>query len=81
MINYDYTETDDGRIIIQKSTEQNDVIISRLIINKAKLEASGNYTCSPSNAEPASTYVHVLQGLFFFSFRIEYFFLFRSKFY
>nr|XP_027199561.1 zwei Ig domain protein zig-8-like [Dermatophagoides pteronyssinus] len=62
MINYDYTETDDGRIIIQKSTEQNDVIISRLIINKAKLEASGNYTCSPSNAEPASTYVHVLQG-------------------
>ncbi|XP_075587862.1 uncharacterized protein LOC124493846 isoform X3 [Dermatophagoides farinae] len=62
MINYDYTETDDGRIIVQKSAEQNDVIISRLMINKAKLDSSGNYTCTPSNAEPASTYVHVLQG-------------------
>lgn len=62
MINYDYTNTNDGRITIQKSAEQSDVIISRLVINKAKLEASGNYTCSPSNAEPASTYVHVLQG-------------------
>ncbi|OTF83678.1 Ig domain containing protein, partial [Euroglyphus maynei] len=62
MINYDYTDTNDGHILVQKSPEQNDVIISRLIIHKAKLEANGNYTCSPSNAEPSSTYVHVLQG-------------------
>lgn len=68
MINYDYTETDDGRIIVQKSAEQNDVIISRLMINKAKLDSSGNYTCTPSNAEPASTYVHVLQGTSLHSF-------------
>lgn len=77
MINYDYTETDDGRIIVQKSSEQNDVIISRLMINKAKLDSSGNYTCTPSNAEPASTYVHVLQGTSLHSF---FLFLFTKVF-
>ncbi|KAF2903452.1 hypothetical protein ILUMI_02733 [Ignelater luminosus] len=35
---------------------------SKLLITKALLSDSGNYTCVPSNASPASTIVHVLNG-------------------
>lgn len=35
---------------------------SRLLITKAYLSDSGNYTCMPSNASPASAMVHVLNG-------------------
>nr|CAH7732376.1 unnamed protein product [Callosobruchus chinensis] len=35
---------------------------SRLLVTKALLSDSGNYTCMPSNASPASTIVHVLNG-------------------
>ncbi|CAB0013904.1 unnamed protein product, partial [Nesidiocoris tenuis] len=33
---------------------------SKLLVTKASLNDSGNYTCVPSNANPASVYVHVL---------------------
>lgn len=62
MINYDYNQEGKGQISVQKDPLKNDVVISRLLIKKARLDDSGNYTCSPSNAEPASSYVHVLQG-------------------
>lgn len=35
---------------------------SKLLVTKAVLGDSGNYTCVPSNANPASVYVHVLNG-------------------
>ncbi|KAK9704273.1 hypothetical protein QE152_g28391 [Popillia japonica] len=35
---------------------------SKLLITKALLTDSGNYTCMPSNASPASALVHVLNG-------------------
>ncbi|XP_031338566.1 lachesin isoform X2 [Photinus pyralis] len=35
---------------------------SKLLITKALLSDSGNYTCVPSNASPASSIVHVLNG-------------------
>ena len=66
MINYDYNQEGKGQISVQKDPLKNDVVISRLLIKKARLDDSGNYTCSPSNAEPASSYVHVLQGKFIF---------------
>lgn len=35
---------------------------SKLLVTKALLSDTGNYTCMPSNASPASTIVHVLNG-------------------
>lgn len=35
---------------------------SKLLVTKALISDSGNYTCMPSNASPASTIVHVLNG-------------------
>ncbi|KYB29208.1 Protein turtle-like Protein [Tribolium castaneum] len=35
---------------------------SKLLVTKALLSDSGNYTCMPSNASPASAVVHVLNG-------------------
>lgn len=79
MINYDYGspgglggEGTRGQISVAKDPNRADVVISRLLIRAARLDDSGNYTCSPSNAEPASSYVHVLQGK-----KIFYFFKFR----
>lgn len=37
---------------------------SKLLVTKALLTDSGNYTCMPSNASPASAIVHVLNGEF-----------------
>jgi len=38
------------------------VHVSQLLVEKASMRDSGNYTCTPSNALPASIMVHVLQG-------------------
>lgn len=35
---------------------------SELIINHASKEHSGNYTCVPSNSQPASVVVHIFKG-------------------
>lgn len=35
---------------------------SKLLVTKALISDSGNYTCMPSNASPASAIVHVLNG-------------------
>ncbi|XP_019870113.1 zwei Ig domain protein zig-8 isoform X2 [Aethina tumida] len=55
MINYD---TDRGINVTTELTEKT----STLTITSAATRHSGNYSCVPSNAEPASTYVHILNG-------------------
>ncbi|XP_038115818.1 uncharacterized protein LOC6030950 isoform X1 [Culex quinquefasciatus] len=55
MINYD------GDRGFNVSTEA-DYHYSELIINHASKEHSGNYTCVPSNSQPASVVVHIFKG-------------------
>lgn len=43
-------------------TEKGDVTISFLLIQRAKDTDSGKYTCNPSNANPKTVVVHVLNG-------------------
>ncbi|UYV75686.1 hypothetical protein LAZ67_13001000 [Cordylochernes scorpioides] len=57
MINYD---TQRGIISVHKGV--GDTAYSRLYIADVQPSDSGNYTCCPSNAEPASITVHVLNG-------------------
>lgn len=37
---------------------------SRLLLTRATVKDSGNYTCAPTSAIPASASVHVLNGKF-----------------
>lgn len=43
-------------------TEKGDVTTSYLLIQRAKSGDSGQYTCSPSNANPKTIQVHILKG-------------------
>jgi len=43
-------------------TEKGDITTSYLLIQRAKITDSGNYSCLPSNANPKSVNVHVLKG-------------------
>ncbi|KAK0073114.1 hypothetical protein PV325_010261 [Microctonus aethiopoides] len=43
-------------------TEKGSVTTSRLLIQKAIQKDSGLYTCAPTNAEPYSVRVHILNG-------------------
>ncbi|XP_025831108.1 zwei Ig domain protein zig-8 isoform X3 [Agrilus planipennis] len=73
IINYDSLR---GGITI--IVEKSNITVSTLHIKNTSIEDSGNYTCSPSNANSASTVVHVIKGecfgslivfvCFFFSF-------------
>lgn len=51
-------------------TEKGDVTTSYLLIQRAKSSDSGQYTCSPSNANPKTVQIHILkgssQGFFYF---------------
>ncbi|CAL1269468.1 unnamed protein product [Larinioides sclopetarius] len=57
MINFD-----PGRINIALQKAGNNTAISRLRIKNAEASDTGNYSCSPSNADVASIFVHVLKG-------------------
>lgn len=37
---------------------------SSLVIAAAARDHSGNYSCVPNNAQPASTVVHILNGMY-----------------
>ncbi|CAH1392570.1 unnamed protein product [Nezara viridula] len=43
-------------------TEKGDNTTSYLLIQKAKYSDSGSYKCIPSNADPLSVFVHVMNG-------------------
>lgn len=43
-------------------TEKGDITTSYLLIQRARKADTGIYTCSPSNANPQSINVHVLNG-------------------
>ena len=42
----------------------NPVTSTSLLLRHVRLSDSGKYSCTPSNADPASVTLHVLQGLF-----------------
>lgn len=52
---------------------------SMLVITRALLNDSGNYTCFSNKAAPASVVVHVLNGKMDFSLSTKNFFYFRSR--
>lgn len=43
-------------------TEKGDVTTSFLLIQRARKSDSGKYTCAPSNANPVTVNVHILNG-------------------
>lgn len=47
---------------VRIDTEWTDQLTSRLHISKARPSDSGNYTCIPTIADPASVNVHVING-------------------
>lgn len=56
-INYD-----SARGGVSVITEKGDITTSYLLIQRAKSSDSGQYTCSPSNANSKSVQVHILAG-------------------
>ncbi|CAL4084460.1 unnamed protein product, partial [Meganyctiphanes norvegica] len=54
MINYDGTKS--------SSMVESDEHTSVLLVTSANTKHSGNYTCAPSNAKPASIRVHIIDG-------------------
>lgn len=54
---------DSARGGVSVITEKAEVTISHLLIQKADLADSGTYTCAPSNANPLSVRVHILNGI------------------
>ncbi|XP_024946826.1 zwei Ig domain protein zig-8 isoform X3 [Cephus cinctus] len=57
IISYDSTRGD-----VSVVTEKGDSTTSSLLVQQAKPSDSGRYTCNPSNAQPKSITVHVLNG-------------------
>lgn len=53
---------DQGQIDIRIARKGTDTTISTITIFRTRPEDSGNYTCSPSNLDSASVYLHVLNG-------------------
>lgn len=60
MVNYD---VDRGINVTTELTTKT----STLTITNADTRHSGNYSCVPSSAQPASTYVHILNGKYCYS--------------
>jgi hypothetical protein len=57
----DYTSNRGGVSVLTNKAE---ITVSSLIIQKAKVEDGGLYSCKTNNVEPATIKVHVLTGKF-----------------
>lgn len=53
-----YSERGGISVVTDKRTRT-----SRLVVSRATLADSGNYTCAPANAEPSSVSVYILNGM------------------
>jgi hypothetical protein len=53
---------DSSRGGVSVITEKGETTTSFLLIQRAKSSDTGKYTCNPSNAQPKSIMVHVLNG-------------------
>jgi hypothetical protein len=56
---------DSSRGGVKIETEWTEELTSRLRITNARITDSGNYTCIPTIAAPASVMVHVINGQYF----------------
>ncbi|CAH2009768.1 unnamed protein product [Acanthoscelides obtectus] len=55
---------DQSAIDIRMTRRGTDTTVSTITIFRTKPEDAGNYTCSPSNLDSASVYLHVLNGCY-----------------
>lgn len=62
MTEIDSTSIEADRPSADDLSDADRVVTSQLTIHDVTDVDSGNYTCSPSNAEPASTMVYVSEG-------------------
>ena len=68
MINYDRR-----RGGVEVRVQAGPQVASRLKVNGARPEDSGNYTCAAANTEPASVVVYVTEGTYCFTNLFAYF--------
>lgn len=60
-------------------TEKGEITTSYLLIQRAKSSDSGQYTCSPSNANSKSVNVHILAGKLHFFLSLRFFQLIENE--
>lgn len=60
--NFQEINYDSPRGGVSVITEKGDITVSYLLVQRARDSDSGKYTCNPSNANPKTVTVHVLNG-------------------
>lgn len=61
-LNFQEINYDSPRGGVSVITEKGDITVSYLLVQRARDSDSGKYTCNPSNANPKTVTVHVLNG-------------------
>lgn len=72
---YQIISYDSPRGGVNVVTEKGTVTTSHLLIQEARVEDNGRYQCNPSNSQPKSINVHVLNG----KRTMDFFFYFTSR--
>ncbi|KFB49527.1 defective proboscis extension response [Anopheles sinensis] len=62
MLNLNEINYDSPRGGVSVITEKGETTTSYLLIQRAKQTDTGKYVCSPSNADPSTVNVHILNG-------------------